>query len=219
MSPSETARGTKRWRNYISQAILQGRKQDAGSVARVSAPEIETKVLEAVRAAMGDPGIPAETVREVLDKITIGQADLSIRWTDTRAAEATTRSISVPWSPTRTRRQREILQGDGAIRSDPRPMRIEARRAIIAAYGKARSWLDQLVADPAISIATLASDEGRTERSIRQTLSLAFLDPAIVKAAIERTLPRGLGLTRLMDLPPIWPQQWTTLGLETPAHA
>ena len=29
-------------------------KQDAGSIARVAAPEVEGKILEAVRAALGD---------------------------------------------------------------------------------------------------------------------------------------------------------------------
>ena len=56
----------------------------------------------------------------------------------------------------------------------------------------------------------------RTERSIRQTLSLAFLDPALVAAAIDGRLPRGFGLKRLMDLPPQWSQQWTALGLAPP---
>ena len=39
MSPSEASRGGRRWRYYVSQAILQGRKQDAGSIARVAASE------------------------------------------------------------------------------------------------------------------------------------------------------------------------------------
>ncbi len=35
-------------------------------------------------------------------------------------------------------------------------------------FRNARHWLDQLVADPAISIASIAAREERTERSIRQ---------------------------------------------------
>ena len=46
------------------------------------------------------------------------------------------------------------------------------------------------------------------------TLSLAFLAPDIVKAAVEGRLPRGFGLKRLVDLPMAWPDQWRTL--ETP---
>ena len=42
MSPTKAAKGGRRWRYYVSQAILQGRKQDAGSIPRVSAPEVFT---------------------------------------------------------------------------------------------------------------------------------------------------------------------------------
>jgi site-specific DNA recombinase len=49
MSPSHAAKGERRWRYYVSQAILQGRKQEAGSVARVPVPHIEHRVTEALR--------------------------------------------------------------------------------------------------------------------------------------------------------------------------
>ena len=48
MTPSWSKRGSKRWRYYVSQAILRGDKANAGSVARVSAPEIESRVIEAI---------------------------------------------------------------------------------------------------------------------------------------------------------------------------
>ena len=51
MSPSHAAKGGRRWRHYVSQAVLQGRKHEAGSVARAPALEIEPRVAEAVRAA------------------------------------------------------------------------------------------------------------------------------------------------------------------------
>jgi site-specific DNA recombinase len=66
---------------------------------------------------------------------------------------------------------------------------------------------------------SLASREGRTVRSIRMILSLAFLAPEIVKAAVEGRLPRGFGLKRLVDLPMAWPDQWRTLGLQAQALA
>src|SRR5271167_2239879 len=52
MSPSHAAKGGRRWCYYVSQAILQGRKHEAGSVARVPAVEIERRVAEAMRAAL-----------------------------------------------------------------------------------------------------------------------------------------------------------------------
>ena len=51
MSPSHAAKGGRRYRYYVSQAILQGRKHEAGSLGRVPALEIEARVAEVVRAA------------------------------------------------------------------------------------------------------------------------------------------------------------------------
>jgi len=45
------------------------------------------------------------------------------------------------------------------------------------------------------------------------TISLAFLAPDIVRAAIEGRLPRGIGVTRLRDAPADWSRQLAMLGL------
>ena len=56
MSPSHAAKGGKRWRYYVSQALLQGRKLDAGSLARVPAAEIEKQVEDAIRSRLSALG-------------------------------------------------------------------------------------------------------------------------------------------------------------------
>src|SRR4030088_1286241 len=56
MSPTHANKRGVRYRYYVSHALLQNRKAEAGSVARVPAPEIETLVCDGVRrhlAAMG----------------------------------------------------------------------------------------------------------------------------------------------------------------------
>jgi hypothetical protein len=45
------------------------------------------------------------------------------------------------------------------------------------------------------------------------TISLAFLAPTLVKAAIEGRLPRGGGVERLRDAPTEWAKQFAMLGL------
>jgi hypothetical protein len=45
------------------------------------------------------------------------------------------------------------------------------------------------------------------------TISLAFLAPDLVKAAIECRLPRGIGVARLCDMPAEWSRQHQVLGL------
>ena len=49
MSSSWARKGPKRWRYYLSQALLQGEKAKAGSIARIPAAEIERRVVEALR--------------------------------------------------------------------------------------------------------------------------------------------------------------------------
>ena len=51
------------------------------------------------------------------------------------------------------------------------------------------------------------------------TISLAFLAPSLVKAAIEGRLPFGMGVTRLCELPAEWSRQYRVLGLASPSPA
>jgi site-specific DNA recombinase len=45
------------------------------------------------------------------------------------------------------------------------------------------------------------------------TISLAFLAPDLVKAAIEGRLPLGMEVARFCDLPAVWSRQHEVLGL------
>jgi site-specific DNA recombinase len=97
-------------------------------------------------------------------------------------------------------------------------MRTEARAILTDALRGAHHWLDELTRSPNQTIESLAAREGKTERWIRRTISLAFLSPALIKAAIDGRLPRGFGVKRLMDLPMAWPDQWSALGLRAPVE-
>ena len=48
MSASHASKGGRRWRYYVSRAALTGREQDAGSVVRIPASEIENRITRAV---------------------------------------------------------------------------------------------------------------------------------------------------------------------------
>jgi site-specific DNA recombinase len=97
-------------------------------------------------------------------------------------------------------------------------MRTEARAVLTDSLRDAHLWLDELTTSPNLNTESLAAREGKTERWIRRTISLTFLCPALVKAAIDGRLPRGFGVKRLMDLPMAWPDQWSALGLRAPAE-
>src|SRR5260370_18675439 len=60
MRPSHANKKGVRYRYYVSQAVLQNRSDEAGSIVRIAAPEIEGLVVAAVRRQIGDVG--AQTI-------------------------------------------------------------------------------------------------------------------------------------------------------------
>ena len=72
MSPTHANKRGVRYRYYVSHAILQNRKAEAGSIARVPAPEIETLVCDgpkslpklwtSCRRPPDSPRVPCEPV-------------------------------------------------------------------------------------------------------------------------------------------------------------
>jgi hypothetical protein len=248
MSPSHAAKKGRRWRYYVSQAVQQGRKQEAGSVARVPAMEIERVVTDAVRAALSsdhrrsnasqnahrgesldaatDPKVVRlraidhdANLRDAIERVAISRTTIEIELAEGRLGDDQNRILIIPWMPPSPYRRREVIQGEGEQPSATRPMRTKARAILIEALRDAHRWLDELMTNSNQTAEALAAREGKTERSIRMTLSLAFLSPALAQAAINGRLPRGFAVKRLMDLPMAWSDQWSTLGLKAPAQS
>jgi site-specific DNA recombinase len=91
-------------------------------------------------------------------------------------------------------------------------MRSWSRSKLIIAIATARRWLEEITSGNA-DIETIAKHEGRSKRHVSTNLTLAFLDPTIVKAAVDGQLPNGFGITRLTNLSPDWSEQRRQLGL------
>ena len=145
-------------------------------------------------------------------------ATIEIELAEGIASDDQNRILIIPWTPPSPHHRREIIQGEGERPSAMGPMRTEARAVLTDALRDAHLWLDELSTGPNQTIESLAAREGKTERWIRRTISLAFLCPALVKAGIDGRLPRGFGVKRLMDLPIAWPDQWSALGLRATAE-
>jgi hypothetical protein len=206
-----------KYRYYVSSALLDGRQEEAGSVPRVPAVEIETLVARAIREHVG--GAPAVDDRSIIaahqPQIVIRPKEILIRMgkdgeTDTSEASEV---IRVPWQKQSSKRRREVLLPASARSDDTRPIRSETRATLIAAIARGRRWLDELVRSPDADPDTIAHREGCSPRKVTMTISLAFLSPALVKAALEGRLPRGIGVTRLCDMPAEWSRQHQSLGL------
>jgi site-specific DNA recombinase len=109
--------------------------------------------------------------------------------------------IAIPWSPQTFRRKREVIQPSSDSANGARPMRAEARAKLLSTVAKGLRWLDGIIAGSVFGIEAIAAREGVSERSARMGLSLAFLAPDIVQAAIDGTLARGPAVSRLTDIP------------------
>jgi site-specific DNA recombinase len=218
MSPTWARKGSKRWRYYVSQATLQGDKSKAGSIQRVPAADVEGLVVEAGgKLSLSDASLA--DIRDLIDRVVIGRATIRIQLSEVVEGTDSARILTLPWTRPSPYRKREIIQGANDAKTYARPMPANARAVLIEALRDAHRWLGELLSDPRLTLESLSSREGKTARSIRMTLSLAFLAPDLVKAAVEGRVPRGFGLKRLVDLPMAWPDQWRTLGLQKPARA
>src|SRR5437773_10145466 len=84
---------------------------------------------------------------------------------------------------------------------------------IFASIARGRRWLDVIVAGIVTGVEQIAARDKCSIRQVNMTISLAFLAPDLVKAAVEGRLPRGIGVTRLRDAPAEWSRQYAMLGL------
>jgi DNA invertase Pin-like site-specific DNA recombinase len=237
MSPSHALKKGVRYRYYVSSPVVQGRKEEAGLVKRVPAVEIEKLVIGALRdhasaSQQATKLTDKELVETRLGRAVICSHEIEVIFAESPEAatssdrrhsgadesprpEETSKSIRIAWTPQPHRRTREIIlpeQPTGSVQ----PIRQEERLNLLKAIALGRKWLDDLIEGTCPDMFALAKREGKTERSIRMFVSLAFLDPTLVKAAAEGRLPRGYGLSRMTGLPMAWPDQWRALGLPQP---
>jgi hypothetical protein len=121
--------------------------------------------------------------------------------------------LSIPWQKPPSKKSRQILIPDGVPKSEIRPTRIERRARLVSAIARGRQWLDEIVSGAVTDVQQIATRQKCSVRQVNMTISLAFLAPDLVRAAVEGRLPRGIGVERLRDAPAEWSQQFEALGL------
>jgi hypothetical protein len=84
----------------------------------------------------------------------------------------------------------------------------------LCAIARGRRWLDEIIAGSISNSEQLAKREQCSLRQVNLTLSLAFLAPQLVKAAVEGRLPRGINIERLRDPHGEWNRQLQELSLD-----
>jgi DNA invertase Pin-like site-specific DNA recombinase len=224
-----------RYRYYISQPLQRGPSNIAvGSVSRVPADEIEAVVTKVLRDRLTSSGDRSATNPQG-DAVTARVARIEIRAKElaiTVKAPAQTSHqeregahdqdggaendrmdvILVPWVKPPSRKFRDVIQPTSAPSHRPRPIRADRRAGLIRAIARGRQWLEEIVSGR-MTVEDIAARGKCSERQVNLTLTLSFLAPPLVQAAIEGRLPRGIGIAELRDAPAEWSKQYQKLGL------
>jgi site-specific DNA recombinase len=229
MIPTHATKAGVRYRYYASTSVLHGeaRTASAGSVSRIPAADVEDTVVKSLKqylaANQGNATTSAESLgdREAIAELVIGIVvhrdrliiTLKSENADEESDSSDFRSLAIPWQKPPSRRSRQILLPHNALRSEVRPEQFQRRARLVSTIARGRQWLDDVVSGRVSTVAELCARENCSVRQVNMTISLAFLAPNLVKAAVEGRLPRGLGIERLRDLPTEWSRQFEALGL------
>ncbi len=228
MVPTHATKAGVRYRYYVSTPFLHGEAKtaSAGSVSRVPAADIEDTVVKSLKEHLAakdgstTSALPLgdrRTLTELIAGIFVHRDRLVVRFKSDHTDEASDRpdnqSLTTSWQKPSSKRSRRILRPHNASRSDIRPEQFERRARLVSAIARGRRWLDDVVSGRVTTVEELCAREKCSVRQINMTISLAFLAPNLVKAAVEGRLPRGIGVERLRDPPTEWSRQFEALGL------
>ena len=220
MSPTHSRKQGLRYRYYTSRALMEGRKSEAGTIARVSAEDVESRVIEALATARGvkagenpAPDDPRTAIQTMVARVIVAENRLTIELTDIVGEALGQSTLCIPWAPKPGRPKRDLVLPANSDNPALRPMQAERRAKHLRVIALGRKWLQDLIAGKAENVEAIAARQGRSTRSVNMMISLAFVAPDIIEAAAAGRLPRGIGVTRLVDLPLSWARQKEALGL------
>jgi len=228
MIPTHATKVGIRYRYYVSAPFLHGEAKtaSAGSISRVPAIDIEDIVIKSMKEHLAAKQEKSTTntgrlenrdLTQLITDIVVHEDRLIIRLKSDNADEASDSrndgSLSIPWQKPPSKKSRQILLPHNTSRSDVRPEQFERRARLVSAIARGRRWLDDVISGRVTTVAALCTREKCSVRQVNMTISLAFLAPNLVKAAVEGRLPRGIGVERLRDPPTEWSRQFEALGL------
>jgi hypothetical protein len=167
-----------RYRYYVSQAVLQNRKEDAGSIARVAAPDIEELVVAAIRHEVGNidqqvaPGQTSpllglsdrDLVALQVERIVLRSRhiEITLRGGASPEGEGTAdpgslapSTLHLPWTPTRASGRKGIAWKPSAQANlDP-----ATSDMLLTAIARAPSWMNDLTEGRVNSFEEIARSE------------------------------------------------------------
>ena len=203
MSPSFSTKNGVRYRFYVSSALLRGRKADAGSLARVSAAEIEGAVLTALEKMATNEGAPT-SVGEI-ERVVITRDRLILTKVLNADDDDKNREFEVEWFM-KTRDAVPQVKNLHELESAP-------NEGLVQSVVRAHAWLHSLRDGSYKSIESLADGNQLHPKVVRQALRHAFLSPAVTAAILQGSQPAGLSLSQIPKLLPLpWTEHQWMLG-------
>ncbi len=234
-----TRPGVRRYRYYVSRAAHEGRRAEAGSVARIPAGPFETSVLGVVQNTLCAGPRGADWKRELLKatepdrhrllagairQVVVGSEELQIDVfttapPDVSAAkpedEETTSGVGQSFetirTPFRVERRGGSIQILTAGDDGPPPA---PDPSLIKAVVRGQEWARKLLSGEASSHGDLAREAGVTAQYVRRLVRYAFLAPDITEAILTGNQPAGLTVESLKNPIPLgWSEQRRHFGL------
>jgi len=238
MSPQWNYKNRRRGQcYYVSQAILQHRPEEKGSLPRVPAVMIEDLVLRCLGAAIPDaePRDGRNTpdrvrlsafIRNHVKRVVISEAACTIELAantimpdltrlpegtqSTKAENGTTVTI-----PGKLQRRGGVRRLENWTSHDWSPTPSSSMSPLALALVRAHRWREMIEQGSADTLDAIAKESGIDRRRIRETIRLSTLATDIQKAILEGRNPPALTLERIIRLgPPLsWTKQRHLLGL------
>jgi site-specific DNA recombinase len=229
MSPTYTMRRGSRYRYYVSQAQLRGKRE--GSRPRIGADDVERLIVEQLcrqqrrddLAADITTGVWSAETRELIltmvDRVIVHHDEIEVALkikgeggtaasVDGEDKNESQNTLGLPLPPSRPRERKEIfIPGN----SGTQPRRID--QALVLALARARSWMRALQLAEFVDTAEIAQRFGLSDAHVRRLLRFSYLAPDIVEAIVEGRQPRILTVKLLLRAIPLdWADQRTAFG-------
>jgi site-specific DNA recombinase len=192
MSPSFSSKNGVRYRFYVS-AALRGRKDKAGSVTRISAPEIEGIIEDTLRQRLDEQDAPTDAIWDRVERAVVNVKGILVTINSTSNDVRSAETISIPWASKRPDRA-----DTSALPRDREP-----GQKLLQAVVRAHAWLSDLANDRSSSIEDLASKADMHPKVMREALKLAFLAPDVVSSIFT-----GEAEFELVDLRKVSASSW-----------
>jgi site-specific DNA recombinase len=238
MSPSHAVKRGERYCYYVSQAVLQDRAQEAGSIARLPARELEQVVTNAVfnalardeqtrvaaarldgmgqrdrqqalRRLLRRVEVSESRIGVTIDPLTLEELDGVARPDDDGGGLTT---IELPFDIVRRDNGARVLATGGSI-----PAVDSSASALVKAVARGYAWRQQLLNGSVRSTAEIARNEGITRRYVARLLRLGFLAPDIIAAILAHRQPAHMTVDRLRG--PIPFEQRRLFGFDATGRA